>query len=387
MLGRTLLTLPDPVLEHLFRGVIGYGPGDIPAPITAPSARRRLMIAPANYAAQGYEWARAVETLPGVAACNLFVSSGGYGFRADHRVSNEVFQKSHRWGREQARAVVDGFTHVLVEAERPVLGRACRGDVRREHDFLIGHGVRVAYVAHGSDLRMPSRHADLDQWSPFRDRDWELLPVLQEVTDRNGRLLDAIDEPVFVVTPDLLVDRPDATWLPNCVEPQRWHLDIPAFSASGRPRVLHAPTNARIKGTDLIEPVVRRLATRRIVEYQRVDGVPASAMARLYASADVILEQFRLGIYSTTAIEGMAAGRLVVGHIRPDVRAAAESRAGRSLPIVEATVDTLEDILVDIADRPTFYAATAAQGPAYVRAVHSPTAVAGALQGFLGAVP
>lgn len=385
-LGTALLTLPDPVLERFFSGTIGYTAADVPAPITVPHAERRLLVAPANYAAQGYAWARAAETLPDVAACNLFVASGGFGFPSDYRVSNEVFQKSHRWGREQARAVTRRFTHVLVEAERPVLGRACRGDVRREHDFLRGHGVRLAYVAHGSDVRLPEGHRQRERWSPYADRGWPLLPALERAVHDNLQLLAALEEPLFVSTPDLLLDVPRATWLPCVVEQERWAPSGPLFTGDA-PCVVHAPTSAHIKGSALIEPTVHSLHRHGVIRYRELRNVPANAMPATYATADIVLDQFRLGAYGVAAIEAMSAGRLVIGHNSEQVRAAAQSRAGVPLPIVEATVDTLADVLEDIAARPDAYAEIAAQGPAYVGAVHTTAAAATILQGFLGSVP
>lgn len=386
-LGTALLTLPDPVLERVFPQVIGYTTRDVPPPLDPPSTDVRLLIAPANSAGQGYAWARAADMLPRVGARNLFVlGRGGFPFAADATVGREVFQKSHRWGRRQAAAVCSGFTHVLVEAERPILGRHLGGDVRREHRALRDAGLTVGYISHGSDLRLPSRHAAREPWSPYRDRDWDDVARLERVAADNARLLGELGEPVYVATPELLDDMPQATWLPNCVDVARWRSSTPLFGGD-RPRVVHAPTNTRIKGTELITPALDRLVADGVVDYERLPRVEPARMPAVYASADVVLEQFRLGIYSTTAIEAMASGRLVVGHISPGVRDAARQHAGMALPIVEATVDTLADVLRDIAEDPDRYAGVAGRGPAYVEAVHSTAAVARTLAGFVQAVP
>lgn len=386
MLGRALLTLPDAVLERHFSGVIGYRSDDVPGPITPrdPDAAVRLLIAPANYAAQGHAWARAFEAASGGSAQNLTVGPAAVSrFVTDDFVRGDVFAKSHRWGQRQASAVADGFTHVLVEAERSILGRHLRGDVLREHACLKDAGLAVAYVSHGSDLRQPALHADSDEWSPFRDTDWDLLPALDRVTRENHRLLDEVDERVFVVTPELLRDRPDAVWLPNTVAPSRWYVERAPLS-DGDVRLVHAPTNPRIKGTHLIEPVIERLVARGGFAYRRLEGVAPAGMPEVYQQADVVLEQFRLGIYSTTAVEAMAAGRVVVAHVADDIRASVRRRTGRDVPIVQATPRTLGEVLTDIRSRPDHYRHIAAQGPEFVEAVHSGAFAAAELLSFTG---
>ena len=384
-LGTALLALPDTILERLFSGVIGYGRSDVPPPVQAklPAADVRLLIAPANYAGQAHAWAHSVMRRSGVSAQNLTVApADAPRFRADDFVPTEIFQKSHRWGRRQASAVAERFTHVLVEAERPILGRHLAGDIRAEHAFLRAAGIGTAYVSHGSDVRRPSLHADSDRWSPFRDADWDMLPVLERVTRQNNAFLDEVGEPVFVVTPELLRDRPGATWLPNIVDASSWAVDEPLFE-TGHVRLLHAPTNARIKGTHLIEPVIESLDPR-VFEYRRVTNTAPHAMRDVYANTDVVLEQFRLGIYSTTAIEAMAAGRVVVAHVADDIRASVRRMTGLDLPIVQATPDTLADILHDISVRQEHYAELASRGPGFVHAIHSGPSAVSALLRFLG---
>ena len=381
--GRAVLRMPETIKLRIIPRTLGYRARDIPAGIRAPQRPVRLLVAPANYAAQGYAWARAVEReLPGVGARNLeIVRSTTFGFPRDAEVSEHIATLSPRWARRQSRAV-RRFSHVLVEAERPILGGAHGGDIVREHEALAAAGIRVAYVSHGSDLRLPSRHALLDEWSPFREQDWDLLPALETQAAANAAALRATGAPVFVVTPELLLDYPDATWLPNVVDPDRWAGATPPLTTAV-PRVLHAPTNPVVKGSMMIDPVLRRLTEHRIIELDRVTGIPSDRMPGRIAAADIVLEQFRLGIYSTTAIESMAAGRLVVGHVGQQVRAHVHAVTGRDVPVLEATPDTLEALLRDIAARPQHYRARAAEGASFVRLVHDGALSARILEGFL----
>lgn len=381
--GRTVLRMPEAIKLRVIPRTLGYRARDIPPGIRAPRTPVRLLVAPANYAAQGHAWARAVEReLPGVGARNLeIVRSTAFGFPRDAEVSEHIATLSPRWARRQGRAI-RRFTHVLVEAERPILGGTHGGDIVQEHEALVAAGVRVAYVSHGSDLRLPSRHAPLDEWSPFRDADWAARPELEAHAAANATALRAIGATVFVVTPELLLDYPEATWLPNVIDPQRWAVATEPF-ARDVPRVLHAPTNPVIKGSTLIDPLLRRLDADGAIELDRISGIPSEQMPARIADADVVLEQFRLGIYSTTAIEAMAAGRLVIGHVSPQVRRHVRATTGVDVPIVEATPDTLEAVLRDVISRPQVFRATAREGVSFVRDVHDGSFSARALEGFL----
>ncbi|WP_400994014.1 glycosyltransferase [Agromyces sp. GXQ0307] len=376
--------LPDRIAVRLRRPAQRFSLADVPAPVQAPPGDTRLYLAPANFAAQGYQWARAAERLPGVGAVNMqYRGPADYGFPADYSVSQAVFSASGDWARRQRDAVASGFTHVLFEAERPMFGIAFQGFVEREAEWLLRRGLRVGLASLGTDLRLPSRHAQIDRWSPFRAPDQDWIRALEAKARRNRAVFERLGVPSFVATPELLLDWPAAAWLPIVIDPTDWRNSRPAL-AGERPVVLHAPTNPAVKGTALIEPTVERLDADGIIDYQRVIKVPADQMPARYASADVVLDQFALGIYATTSIEAMAAGRLVVAHLHDQVRDHIREVTGLEPPVVEATPDTIGEVLRDVADRPEHYRRIAERGPAYVDAVHDGALSARVLAPFLG---
>jgi len=378
------------VLPERLRVALGpvhlrFEKSDIPPPPAVPPTPVRLYIAPRNFAGQGYAWARAVEGLSGVGAVSMaFQRPGGFAFDVDDAVPEAVYAGSRRW-QSSRRELLPQFSHVIIEAGRPLLGRLMGADPCAEARWLRARGVAVAMLCHGSDIRLPSRHRELEAFSPFEPT-WELTDALETQAARLAAGIAELKAPVFVSTPDLLLDVPDATWVPVVVDVERW-------AAAGRgvpferevPVVVHAPSSAHIKGTALIEPVLESLAVRGLVDYRRIDGVPAARMPEVYGDADVVLDQFRIGNYGVAACEAMAAGRLVVSHVSEFVRGHARAAAGADLPVLEATPDTLEQVLLDVlADRPRARA-FAAQGPAFVSTLHSGPRSADALAPFLGA--
>ena len=87
-----------------------------------------------------------------------------------------------------------------------------------------------------------------------------------------------------------------------------------------------------------------------------------------------------LGSYGVAAVQAMAAGRLTVGHVADHVRA----RIPVDLPIVDATPDTLREVLLGLLADRAAARAVAAAGQRYAHEQHDGRGSAAVLSGFLG---
>ncbi|KZE92110.1 hypothetical protein AVP42_02809 [Agromyces sp. NDB4Y10] len=368
---RLVALIPDSVQMRLRPQLFGFTAADIPAPIVAPQGRVRLLIAPANFAGQGFEWARAAERITGVGATNLsYRNPGEFAFPTDYEVPTAVFAKSRTWQRRQVRAVERGFTHVIIEAERPIFGRRYDEDVTREVAVLRRAGIRVAMLCHGSDIRLPSRHRTHEPDSPFVEGGYAETDRLEEQATRHRALLDRIGSTVLVSTPDLLLDVPEGVWLPVVVG-ERWR-ERPAAPVleRDRPLVVHVPSRAGLKGSDLIEDTMRALDAEGVVTYERHEGVVAERMPELYGRADIVLDQFSLGIYGVATCEALSTGRVVVSHVSDQVRDHVRRATGRELPVVESRAADLDRVIRGIVADRERHRSIAADGPDFVREVH-----------------
>lgn len=380
---RTLDALPDAIGGQLRSPRYRYTSAEIPPPAPRLDADVRLYIGPVNFAGQGAAWARAAERLPGVAAhASQFRAPGMPIFPADTVVPVNVYRFSRRWQRREFEAVARHYTHVLLEAARPLFGPLFDDDPIAEVAALRERGIQVGLISHGSDLRDPDRHAAIDEWSPFADGAWDREPEYRRQTALHRALLRATDAPLFVSTPELLLDWSPSTWLPVVVDAQRWATDAPVL-ASRVPRVVHVPSNAHVKGTHLIDATMRGLHEDGLIDYRQAQGVPFADMPGIIAQNDIVLEQFRIGTYSVAAVEAMAAGRLVVAHLHEQVREAVRDSTGLEIPIVSATPASLREVILDVLARPGHYREIAAAGPAFVAAVHDGGRSARAMARFL----
>jgi len=284
----------------------------------------------------------------------------------------------------QARLLLRDVSHLLDESFATITGDQRFYDLRRDLDWLRAQGKSVGVVFHGSDIRSPRLHLAREPFSYFQlltDREQE---EWENAASATRRLAIESGLPLFVSTPDLLLDLPEASWLPLVIDPSAWR---PASQVFSHPklRVLHVPSrrNPPIKGTSYVEPVLKRLAAEGLVEYLSPESVPHGQMPALVGSVDVVIDQILTGSYGVAAIEAMAAGRVVIGSIGVEVR----ERVGAQIPVVDSGPDGLEHAIRAIVADPDGYAATASQGPAFVAEHHSGARSADVLRGWLQGGP
>ncbi len=382
--GALASAVPPRVLARVVPAGQRFDPVAPPPAVQLPDTAVRLLVAPVNSAGQGCAWARAAERLPDVGAQAMAVRSvRDFGFATDQLVPLGDYRWSRAWQRAQRQAVLAGATHVLLESAKPLFGDAFGRGVLGEIEALRGAGIRVALAWHGSDVRDPAAHRARERHSPYAEGLWALTPALQVRADRARALIDAVGCPLFVSTPDLLSDLPQAVWLPVVVEPERWRADAAPLARDGRPIVAHVPSTAIVKGTDLVDGTLRALDAEGLIEYRRIEGLASTQMPAAYAGADIVLDQFRIGSYGVAACEALAAGRIVVSHVASEVRTHVRAETGLDLPIVQADADELEAVLRRLLADPSVALATAAAGPDFVRAVHDGARTAQQLRPWL----
>lgn len=327
----------------------------------------RVLIAPVNYSGQATAWARALEHADAaISARSMAVDvPGGFSFESDLVVPVGTYHNDADWQQRQLDAA-KGATHVLIEAEEPPFGRLLGRSVRAQAHALLLAGVNVAYLAHGTDVRLPSRHRAGSEWSHYSDASI-YAPRAETLARRNIDLLTESGRPVFISTPDLLLDLPEAIWCPVVVDPRRWQSTH--GPRTGPLRVAHAPSVGPVKGTALLLPVLETLAEEGIISLELVSGVSWAEMPAVFARSDVVIDQVRVGSYGVAACEAMAAGCVVVGRVTEQVRGTVRELTGRALPIVDADPRTLDSVLRELAAA-TDLTALQHDGVEFVQEVH-----------------
>lgn len=342
-----------------------------------PRAKRKLAIGPSNMAGQPWEWARALEQLDADTAVEVFALQRDHGFPADHLMPPDQWHELS-WQLRHAERLLSRFTHVLFEAGHPLLGTLNGRTFDHDVPAFRQRGIAAGVVLHGSEIRSPRAHRRLERHSPFVADNDDLVKRLQQRADDLAARLEAFDGDIFITTLGLVDFVHDARWLPLTVDPRLWVSQSPPFT-DRRPVVANIPTSGRLKGSAYVSAACRRLSERGLINYQPLRGVPYSAMPAVIENIDVLIDGLVLGDYGATACQAMAAGRLVVGHVSEQVR----GRIPGGVPIVQATPETLEQVLLGIVADPEAAADRAARGPAFVRQYHDGRRAAAVLKDWM----
>lgn len=332
-------------------------------------------IGPANMAGQAWAWAKAIErNVPGVATRVITVDRGlALTFETDETVDLATYRRDKSWGERLAARAFADWTHLLLEAGRPLFGIRHGRDFEGDAKLARALGLRVGLLMHGSEIRDPARHATTTPWSPFTDPTEELTARLQSQFDVLSVKIRAFAAdglgPVFASTPDLLPDVPGSIWLPVVVDTQRWRPG-PLVLERERPVVVHAPSRASLKGSMAVDARMARLHEEGVIEYRRLENVPPAQMPQRIAEADIVLDQFAIGTYGVLACEAMASQRVLISHVSQPTREFAGAAGAGELPILEATPDTVGDVIAAVlADRDAARERAAA-GRRFVEALH-----------------
>jgi glycosyltransferase involved in cell wall biosynthesis len=178
------------------------------------------------------------------------------------------------------------------------------------------------------------------------------------------------------VNPDLLRFVPGSEFVPYAsVDPQIVTPE-PSEPRRGPIRIVHAPTNREIKGTEHVLAAVERLRGRHDVELRLVEGLPHAEAMQLYRDADLVIDQLRIGWYGGFAVEAMAMGKPVVCHIADEDLELVPEAMRRALPIVRATPESLPDVLDDLLRHEELLPDIGRLSREYVEAWHDPLEIA-----------
>jgi hypothetical protein len=143
-----------------------------------------------------------------------------------------------------------------------------------------------------------------------------------------------------------------------------------------RPIVLHAPSNAAIKGTAEIVAAIEAVGRTRPIRPRLVSGVSRNEVLAEIGRADIVVDQLNSETSGVFALEAMALGKPVLSEYRREWLAP----FAQTTPIVPVTAGTLvrrlDELCADTAARERIGAA----GKAFVESVHGADGVAALLE-------
>jgi hypothetical protein len=148
-------------------------------------------------------------------------------------------------------------------------------------------------------------------------------------------------------------------------------------AGTGQPlRVLHAPSDRRVKGSDLIEAAVAAAARELALELVTVTNRPHEDVLDELARADVVIDQLNAETPGVLALEAMALGKPVLCEY-DERKLAGFARPSPAVPIAPGDI---AGPLLDLCRDRDRMARLGAAGADYARRLHSPAAAASAAE-------
>ncbi|USX45210.1 glycosyltransferase [Dietzia kunjamensis] len=327
----------------------------------------KIGIGPANYAGQAGAWAEAHRSAYNSGTFSFGYENAGSAFRFStdrqigrlRRVSPSKFAQNASAISDAEAIVIDGFLSVS--------GSIRLASFKRQMKLLDRSVDSIAFLSHGTDTRDPRRHMERLSYSYYRDAPLSYRIKCRDTSRRNRKIARQSGRLLFVSTPDLLLDNPDAIWFPVVVNTAIWKPTSNPFPRTV-PRVLHLPSRSHppIKGTAHIDPVLRRLELEGLISYETGAQRSHADMPAAVASVDIVVDQIQSGFYGVAAVEAMAVGKLVIGNVAGDVR----ERVPLHIPIVDANPNNFEELMRDVLRNRDKLAAMATEGPEFARTFH-----------------
>ncbi|WP_010651792.1 glycosyltransferase family 4 protein [Oceanobacillus massiliensis] len=153
--------------------------------------------------------------------------------------------------------------------------------------------------------------------------------------------------------------------IPHTINVDQFKPEYPQVKNSP-PLVVHAPSSRNIKGTEFILNAVRQLKDSGLsFEFKLIEGSSNEEAMKIFAKADIIIDQLRIGASGYISSEAMALGKPVICFIREDLAAKYPDS-----PIVNATPDTIASVLGNLLKVPEQWSVLGKKGRAYIEQHH-----------------
>lgn len=142
---------------------------------------------------------------------------------------------------------------------------------------------------------------------------------------------------MIVSTPDLLKIVPQAVYYPVQIDLKKYKKELSEtekktpFFKSEKIKVLHAPSNIRVKGSEIINDVLKEIERETdLIEFiytKELDRETGSVytvsryeLFQLYKEADIVIDQLIIGWYGLQSIEALLAGCEVMCFIEDELK-------------------------------------------------------------------
>ena len=201
--------------------------------------------------------------------------------------------------------------------------------------------------------------------------------------NRNKRLkkLIAISDAVVLTTPDLLseVKHSNKYFLPKLCLSESFNYSPP--SANEKIKLIHAPSDRSIKGTDSIVTIVNKHPDK--FELFLLENVSKNQVISVAKEVHLAIDQIKVGWYGNFAVEMMSLGLPVIAYISPEFKYLVNNH---NFPIVSADENELELVLLNIWNNRNQLAELSQKSKLFISDFHSVSKLSKELNGIYSSI-
>jgi hypothetical protein len=270
-----------------------------------------LLFGPTNSSGQAYLWAQKLRCEKNYQAFNFSTDFSIYGFNSDYIIPKEDTFK-----------FVKQFDHVIIEYGQSLFGPQSLRNLKIDFYKLKSLKLKVSFMSHGSDIRIPSMHISKEPESIHKNVSPELNRILEASSYSLLEFIKNSGSKHFVSTPDLLFYDKSAIWTPTLSRYSCAAMTRSNYSSTGRRLIVaHAPTDPAFKGSRVILETLRGLATRGVIVLIEMTGTRSTReFESVLLRCDVLVDSLGLGFYGASGVETMASGRVLLSGITEELQ-------------------------------------------------------------------
>lgn len=227
-------------------------------------------------------------------------------------------------------------------------------------------GKKIFMQYWGSDVRMYSKAKELSRFVKVKDMNEE--GIKQKLDFLGKHITDCIVSDYELY--EYVKDKHDKVHLVlQAIDLTKYKM---SKAKNNKLLIVHAPSSPEIKGTEYILKAVENLKDKYDFNFTLVQGMAHEEAKKVYAKADLVIDQILCGSYGLFAIEAMAMGKPVITWISEFM----EGKYPKTLPIISANPENIEAKLEYLINNREQLSELGRQGREYVEEYHDKDKIA-----------
>ncbi|MBI1731080.1 glycosyltransferase [Candidatus Acetothermia bacterium] len=330
----------EPVLAQLYDSLAEIERRIPKSPATKMSEKRILHL-PIAIAGQHHVFPQCLKTL-GAKADSLVIGENPFGYPSD--LQPDVAPTDFPALCELLERVAGQYDIFHFHAVSLFYGRTNPLFYGMDLLLLKAMGKRVFFHFRGDEIRMPSVFEKMSPYHYVNDNPNQMYSYINEPDQRAFRdFVTSVCDRVLTTDAELQTYAPESLIVPRALDLRQWE-----YLGAGQNKIIkivHAPSNRGIKGTDFILQAIERLKNEGLdFEFSLIENRSHEEATNLYREADIIIDQVRIGTFAMVTTEAMALGKAVVVFYRDDLK----HYLPTPLPVANANPENLYLVLKDL---------------------------------------